>query len=94
MKKARSQALSTKKKAKSLTVSRVTRLKQTKKIKKANSLTVSKVTRLKQTKKIKKANSRKKKTVKTVIDLELERENWKKQRRDYWKRRFRRLVAN
>ena len=62
-------------------------------MKKAKSLTASRVTRLKQTKKIKKTIGRKKKTVNTVIDLELEREKWKKQRRDYWKRRFRRLAA-
>ncbi len=113
MKKTRSQALSTKKKAKSLTVSRVNQLKQTKKVKKttglkvskvtklkpgkktkkATSLKVSKVTRLKPAKKINKVNGRKKKTANIVIDLEKQRENWRKQRRDYWKRRFRRLAA-
>lgn len=113
MKKARSQALSTKKKEKSLTVSRVAQLKQTKKAKEATnlrvskvtklkpskktktptSLKVSKVTQLKPAKKINKANGRKKKTANIVVDLEKEREKWRKQRRDYWKRRFRRLAA-
>lgn len=93
MKKTREQALSTKKKTKSLTASKVTQLKQTKKAKKTDSLKVPKVTRLKPSKKTKKAGNRKVKPTNTVVDLEKEREKWRKQRRDYWKRRFRRIAA-
>ncbi|NIT29109.1 MAG: hypothetical protein GTN53_42095 [Candidatus Aminicenantes bacterium] len=73
MKKARSQALATKKKTRSLTTSRVSKLKKGKQVKKAKT---------------------QRKTTVRGKDVESQRELWKKQRRDYWKRRFRRLVAN
>ncbi len=61
--------------------------------KKAKSLSTSPVNRLKKRKRIKKSQSKRSKVI-LERDIELEREQWKKQRRDYWKRRFRRLLAN
>ena len=61
--------------------------------KKAKSLTTSPVNRLKKRKAVKKSQGKRSKVI-LERDIELEREQWKKQRRDYWKRRFRRLLAN
>jgi hypothetical protein len=61
--------------------------------KKAKSFTPSPVNRLKKRKAVKKSQGKRTKVI-LERDIELEREQWKKQRRDYWKRRFRRLLAN